>query len=141
MLNKGIIAEVRIDETVGYCLFFFFDHMFLKQLIAFSSKDAFLQGTEICSSKFNLLSIFIRNSFTDFDMLVVMFLIFNVILVLLFLFPFCITIARNLSGLVDTGRKLNVHKTFKRRPGRLLNVLCTFNLRPVPTELLSYYFL
>ena len=31
----------------------------------------------------------------------------------------------------DTGRKLNVHKTFRRRPGRLLNVLCTFNLRPV----------
>ena len=35
----------------------------------------------------------------------------------------------------DTGRKLNVHKTFKRRPGRLLNVLCTFNLRPVSTGL------
>ena len=34
---------------------------------------------------------------------------------------------------VDTGRKLNVHKTFKRRPGRLLNVLCTFNLRAVST--------
>ena len=34
---------------------------------------------------------------------------------------------------VDTGRKLNVHKTFRRRPGRLLNVLCTFNLRPVFT--------
>ena len=34
----------------------------------------------------------------------------------------------------DTGRKLNVHKTFRRRPGRLLNVFCTFNLRPVPTE-------
>ena len=32
---------------------------------------------------------------------------------------------------VDTGRKLNVHKAFKRRPGRLLNVLSTFNLRPV----------
>ena len=35
---------------------------------------------------------------------------------------------------VDTGRKLNVHKTLRRRPGRpgrLLNVLCTFNLRPV----------
>ena len=32
---------------------------------------------------------------------------------------------------VDTGRKLNVHKTFRRRPGRLLNVLCTFNLRRV----------
>ena len=31
----------------------------------------------------------------------------------------------------DTGRKLNVHKTFRRRPGRLPNVLCTFNLRPV----------
>ena len=34
---------------------------------------------------------------------------------------------------VYTGRKLNVHKTFRRRPGRLLNVLCTFNLRPVST--------
>ena len=34
---------------------------------------------------------------------------------------------------VDTGRKLNVHKTFRGRPGRLLNVLCKFNLRPVAT--------
>ena len=34
---------------------------------------------------------------------------------------------------VDTGRKLNAHKTFRRRPGRLLNVLCSFNLRPVST--------
>ena len=38
-----------------------------------------------------------------------------------------------LSYPVDTGLKLNVHKTFIRRPGRLLNVLCTFNLRPVST--------
>ena len=35
---------------------------------------------------------------------------------------------------VDTGPKLNVHKAFRRRPGRLLNVLCTFNLRPVYTR-------
>ena len=34
---------------------------------------------------------------------------------------------------VDTGRKLNVHKTLRRRPGSLLNVLCTFKLRPVST--------
>ena len=34
---------------------------------------------------------------------------------------------------VDTGHILNVHKTFRRRPERLLNVLCTFNLRPVST--------
>ena len=34
---------------------------------------------------------------------------------------------------VDTGRKLNVHNTFRRRPGRLVNVLCTLNLRPVST--------
>ena len=34
---------------------------------------------------------------------------------------------------VDTGRKLNVRKTFRRRLGRLLNVLCPFNLRPVST--------
>ena len=33
----------------------------------------------------------------------------------------------------DTGCKLNVHKTFGKRPGRLLNILCTFNLRPVST--------
>ena len=38
---------------------------------------------------------------------------------------------------VDTGRKLNVHKTFRRRPGRLLSVLCTFNLRPVSTGFLN----
>ena len=37
---------------------------------------------------------------------------------------------------VDTEYKLNVHKTFRRRPERLLNVLCTFNLRPVST---GYY--
>ena len=28
---------------------------------------------------------------------------------------------------VDTRHKLNVHKTFRKRPGSLLNVLCTFN--------------
>ena len=37
------------------------------------------------------------------------------------------------SNPVDSGRKLNVHKTSRRRPRRLLNVLCTFNLRPVST--------
>ena len=45
---------------------------------------------------------------------------------------------------VDTGRKLNVHKTFRRRPGCLLNVLCTFNLRPVSTGMncfSSYFFI
>ena len=34
---------------------------------------------------------------------------------------------------VDTGHKLNVHKTLRRRPGHLRNVLCTFNLRLVFT--------
>ena len=34
---------------------------------------------------------------------------------------------------VDTGHKLSEHKTFRRRPGRLLNVLCPFNLRTVST--------
>ena len=40
---------------------------------------------------------------------------------------------------VDTGRKLNVHKTFRRRPGRLLNILCTFNLGPVSTRFILKY--
>ena len=35
--------------------------------------------------------------------------------------------------IVDTGRKLDVHKTFRRRTGRLLNVLFTSNLCPVST--------
>ena len=30
---------------------------------------------------------------------------------------------------LDKGRKLKVHKRFRRHPGRPLNVLCTFNLR------------
>ena len=34
---------------------------------------------------------------------------------------------------LDTGRKLNVHKMFRRRPG-LLNVLCAFSLCPVSTR-------
>ena len=37
---------------------------------------------------------------------------------------------------VDTGRKLNVRKTFRRRPVRLLKVLCTFSVRPVSTRYL-----
>ena len=32
---------------------------------------------------------------------------------------------------MDTGRKLNVHKTFRGFLGRLLNVLCTFNISHV----------
>ena len=42
--------------------------------------------------------------------------------------------------LVETGRKVNLRKTFRRRLGRLLNVLCTFNLRPVSTVVLRQYF-
>ena len=41
---------------------------------------------------------------------------------------------------VDTGRKLNAHKTFRRLPGRLLNVLCTSNLRPVSTGSIFFIF-
>ena len=38
---------------------------------------------------------------------------------------------------VDTGRTLIVHKTLRKRPGRLLNVLCTFSLRPVSMEIMN----
>ena len=41
---------------------------------------------------------------------------------------------------VDTGRNLNIHKMFRRRPGRPLNVLCTFNLRPVSTGTLARHY-
>ena len=43
---------------------------------------------------------------------------------------------------VDTGRKLDVNKTLKRRPGRFLNVFYTFSLRPVSSgEILVISFL
>ena len=32
---------------------------------------------------------------------------------------------------LDTGGKLIVYKTFRRRPGRFLNVSCAISLRPV----------
>ena len=40
---------------------------------------------------------------------------------------------RRYSDPVDTGRILNVRKTLRRRPRRLLNVLCMFILRSVST--------
>ena len=40
---------------------------------------------------------------------------------------------------LDTGHKLNAHKTFRRRPGRLLNVSCKFNLRPLSTGMLGIW--
>ena len=42
-------------------------------------------------------------------------------------------IQESLTFPVDTGQKLNVRKTFRRRLGRLLKVLCMFSLRPVST--------
>ena len=49
-------------------------------------------------------------------------------------FPWCAVTRRTSTvNLVDTGRKLNVHKTIRTYPGHLLNVVCTFNLRPVST--------
>ena len=34
----------------------------------------------------------------------------------------------------DTGRKCNIYKSFRRRLGRLLNILCVFSLLPVSIE-------
>ena len=35
---------------------------------------------------------------------------------------------------LDKGYEFNGHNTFRRRRGRVLNVLCVFNLRPVSKE-------
>ena len=42
---------------------------------------------------------------------------------------------------IATWRKLNVRKTFRRCPRRLLNFFCTFNLRPLSTRIiyLTYF--
>ena len=45
----------------------------------------------------------------------------------------CREYVSSISNPVDRGRNFNVQKTFRRRPGRLLNVLCTFKLRLVST--------
>ena len=37
---------------------------------------------------------------------------------------------------LDTWRTLNVHKTFRKRPGHLLNVLCSLKLHPVSKGIL-----
>ena len=53
-----------------------------------------------------------------------------------YLYLFCVDLSTKSyrdSCPADTGRKLKVHKTFRRRPGRLLDVLCTLYLRPVST--------
>ena len=42
---------------------------------------------------------------------------------------------------LGTGRKLNVHKVFRRRLRRLLNVLCTFILRSVSRGNAFYFIL
>ena len=42
---------------------------------------------------------------------------------------------------VDTGHKLKVQETPRRSLGRLLNVLCTFSFRPVPTGYLRSSYL
>ena len=39
---------------------------------------------------------------------------------------------------IDTGRKLNVHKTFRKRTGHLPNALCTFILHLVSTGKLGF---
>ena len=41
---------------------------------------------------------------------------------------------------INPGFKSNVHKMFRRHPGHLLNVLCTFNLCPVSTEVKYLHF-
>ena len=38
---------------------------------------------------------------------------------------------------LDTGCKLIVHKKFERRPGGLLKIYCTLNLRPVTFDSLK----
>ena len=42
-------------------------------------------------------------------------------------------VQKRISDPIDTGCKLDLHKTLRRCPGRLLNVWCTFNFRPVST--------
>ena len=61
----------------------------------------------------------------------VYFMHFFLLPVHLYLFPIFGT--RWETSSVDTGCKLNVLETFRRRAGRFLNALCTFNLRHVYT--------
>ena len=48
-----------------------------------------------------------------------------------------IAFGKNTNIPLGTGRKFNVHKTLRRRPGLFLNVLYTFSLRLVPRGLIQ----
>ena len=48
----------------------------------------------------------------------------------------CLIITNQMTSLpLDIWRRLNVHKTIRRRPGHLLNALCAFNWCPVTRRL------
>ena len=49
----------------------------------------------------------------------------------LYLSPTNLASLLEIKNSLDIGRKLNASKTHRRRPERLVNVLCTYNLRPV----------
>ena len=59
----------------------------------------------------------------------------------MYMYGFFLMIALNVF-LLETGSKIDVHKTFTRHSGCLWNVLCMLNLRPVPRGLyISFTFI
>ena len=105
-----------------------------------SKRDEILWRSTLC-----ITSILIIANLRTQPEIISISLVFFSFLTNTFLFTFLLTSMLPFNYFpVDTGRKLNVHKTFRRRPGRLLNVLCMFSLRPVSTgfllTLFQFYF-
>ena len=80
-----------------------------------------------------ITTLFDESSFPSWVSFSLFLLILDLWLLLWLFYPEILELA---ASSVDTGRNLNVHKTNRRRPGRLVNVLCTFSLRPVFTGIL-----
>ena len=109
MVAKSL--DFTISESLKNALFWIFysPELFLKLNFALSLRES--SWTSTWNNQRNSTSLFMASKLQTISVTIIS--------------------KRKTSGLVDTGLKLNVHKTFRRCPGRLLNVLCTFNLRPV----------
>ena len=96
-----------------------------------NSKTLFTQVTKIHRICNNETSTFVSDSFEPTFSYKKLLLQFPINIPIHFnAFQYATAFSRILDPL-DTARKFNVHKTFRIRPGHLLNVLHTFKLRPV----------
>ena len=121
LFNPTLKGRQKITRTSSFCI------LNLQKEFAL---NFFLNFDFNLSDKF--VVVFMNDSLSKTDFLKILVFRSNTYKILIIL-PSLVVVP------VDTGSKLNVHKTFRKRPGRLLKILCTFNLRPVSTGCYSVW--